>query len=281
MKCQVGYALPTGLQEITGKIGTSFGGVAIFAFGDMMQLKPCMGRFVCDEPISNAFKITHSINPRWRMFKSLILETNHRQGNDKPYADLMNRIRVGKHTEQDIALLKSRVRLANQPDLKKADLYIVCNRKECAKINEEYLNSLTGELLNIKARHHNATQKKYKPFIEQKDGTVARTAFMDELKLKTGAKVMLIHNIDTVDSLTNGQIGVLTAIIKTTSGEADKLIIRLQSKNAGKQNRQNHPGLAAKYPDCIVIERVSNQYTLRKKGGDVGATATVIQFPLQ
>ena len=119
-----------------------------------MQLKPCMGRY-----INNSFKITHSLNPIWQMFKSIILEINHRQGNDKPYANLLNRISVGKHTQEDVTLLKTRVRLANNPDLNKAGLYIVCKRKECAKINEEYLNSLTGELLTIKARHHHATYK--------------------------------------------------------------------------------------------------------------------------
>ena len=46
-------------------------------------------------------------------------------------------------------------------------------------------------------------------------------------------------------------------------------------------NRQNNPGLAARYPNCVAIERVSNQYGLRKKSGDVGATATVIQFPVK
>ena len=247
----------------------------------MMQLKPCMGRFICDDPINNSFKVTHSLNPRWKMFKSLILEINHRQGNDKPYADLLNRIRVGKHTEEDIALLRTRVRLAKSPDLKEVGLYIVCKRKECAQINEEYLNSLPGELLTIKARHHHATQKKYKPYIEPKDGAVATTSFIDELKLKIGGKLMIIHNINTVDSLTNGQLGVLITVIKTTSGEVDKLIIRLQNKNAGMQNKQNHPGLAKRFPGCIIIERVSNQYTLRRKGGDVAATATVIQFPVK
>ena len=46
-------------------------------------------------------------------------------------------------------------------------------------------------------------------------------------------------------------------------------------------NRSKHPGLAAKYPDCVIIERVSNQYTLRKRSGDVSTTATVIQFPIK
>ena len=68
-------------------------------------------------------------------------------------------------------------------------------------------------MIQIKAKHHHATQKKYKPWIEPKEGAVASTSFLDELKLKLGAKVMIIHNIDTVDSLTNGQLGVLVFFI--------------------------------------------------------------------
>ena len=99
--------------------------------------------------------------------------------------------------------------------------------------------------------------------IDHKEGAVASTAFIDELLLKIGAKVMLIHNIDTNDCLTNGQLGLLVDVIKTTHGKIDKIVLKLQNKKAGKQNRQNHPALSARYPDCVFIERVSNQYTLR------------------
>ena len=92
---------------------------------------------------------------------------------------------------------------------------------------------------------------------------------------------MIIHNIDTADGLTNGQLGELVTIIRTTKGEVDKLIVRLKKKNAGQHNRSKFPGLASRFPNCVIIERVSNQYTLRKKGGDVSNTATLFQFPLK
>merc|ERR1712082_295515 len=115
--------------------------------------------------------------------------------------------------------------------------------------------------------------------IEHKEG--ASTALINELVLKIGAKVMVIHNMDTVDCLTNGQLGVLVDAIKTTEGKIDKLIVKLKNTKAGKQNRQNNPALSARYPNCVIIERVTIQFTLRKKGGVVGTTATVIQFPIK
>ena len=271
VKSDMLYQLDLRLQEITEKIGVPFGGLSIIAFGDMMQLKPVMGRYVCDEPINMDFRMTHRIESRWHMFSSIILEINHRQGRDKPYADLLNRIRVGKQTQEDLDLLRTRVRPENHPDLKNADLYLMCKRKDCAKRNLLDLNKLDGKMIKIKAKHHHPTQKNYKPWIEPKEGAIASTSFLDELYLKIGAKVMLIHNINTTDALTNGQLGRLVDMIKTKSGDIDKLIIKLKNKAAGKQNRQKHPGLTARYPDCVFIERVSNQYPLRKKSGDVGS----------
>ena len=281
VKSDLLYQLDLRLQEITEKIGKPFGGLAVFVLGDMMQLKPCMGRYICQEPINPDFKTTHALAPRWQMFKCILLETNHRQGNDKPYAELLNRIRVGQQTKEDIALLKTRVRPKNHPDLKKASLFIVCKRRDCAEMNAQYLNSLDGELVTIEAKHHNATQAKYKPYIEPKEGAVASTSFIDKLKLKIGAKVMIIHNINTADCLTNGQLGELVSLIKTTGGEVDKLIIQLNNKRAGQENKSKHCQLTSKYPDCVVIERVNIQYTLRKRSGEAGASATVIQFPVK
>ena len=105
------------------------------------------------------FKVTHSLDPRWKMFKCIILEVNHRQGNDKPYAELLNRIRVGKHTQEDIALLQTRVRPRKHLDIKEASLHIVCKRKECADINKLSVAKMKGELITIEAIHHHATKK--------------------------------------------------------------------------------------------------------------------------
>ena len=136
-------------------------------------------------------------------------------------------------------------------------------------------------MITIKAKHHHATQAKYKPHIDKKDGSVASTSMMNELELKIGAKVMLIHNIDMVDKLTNGQLGELMGVVKTTTGQIDKLIIKFNNKTVGENNKQKHRSLNIKYPDCVVIERIALQYKLRKRSGEAGSSATVIQFPVR
>ena len=72
------------------------------------------------------------------------------------------------------------------------------------------------------------------------DGSVASASFINELKLKLGAKIMLIHNIDTSDCLTNGQLGVLVSVIKAKMGDINKLIIKLNCLEAGAENRRKN-----------------------------------------
>ena len=129
-------------------------------------MKPCMGRYIHDEPMNTDVKVTHSLDPRWRMFKCIILEVNHRQGNDKPYAELLNRVRVRQQTQEDITLLQSRVRPNKHIDIKEASLHIVCKRKDCANVNLVNIGKMKCELIIIKAVHHHATQKKYKQSID-------------------------------------------------------------------------------------------------------------------
>ena len=83
-----------------------------------------------------------------------------------------------------------------------------------------------------------------------------------------------------MDSLTNGQMGILKDVIESKEGNVEKLIVKLDNENAGRMNRQKNPFLSEKYPDCVVIDRMSLQYSLRAKSGDVGSTATLIQFPV-
>ena len=114
------------------------------------------------------------------------LEINHRQGKDKEYAEMLNRVREGKQTEADIDKLKEKIRPYGHSDLDQVSLYIVCKKKECAKINRQYIELLAGDEIILHANHFHAAQKKYKPLICKKEGTVGNSSFMDKLILKIG-----------------------------------------------------------------------------------------------
>ena len=281
VKADMLYQLDLRLQEVKEKVGTPFGGVSVLTFGDLMQLAPTIGRYVFQEPANPDFHITSRLDNRWEMFSSVLLEKNHRQGKDRQYADLLNRVRVGEQTEEDLELLSSRVRKEGHKDLKKVQIHIGCKRKDVSERNEKYILKLPGLPTILRAKHHNPTQKKFTPYISTKDGVVGSTQFMSHLLLKSGAKVMIIHNIDVPDMLCNGQIGTLVDMIKKDGKEVDVLVIKLNNRKAGEKNREKHSSLKERYPDCVFIERVSFQYTLGGKKAEVGTTATVIQFPVR
>ena len=281
VKSDMLYQLDFRLQEIMMN-QKPFGGISLFVFGDLMQLKPVMGNFIFEKPYQKDYEMLHRCNPRWKMFRCIVLEKNHRQGKDKGYAELLNRLRIGAETEEDIETLKSRIRNEKHNDIQKADLFIGAKRKDCFKINQNHIfKKIKGELIKIHSINYQQNQKEFKPRVNEKDETIGNTKFQNKLLLKRSAKVMIIHNIDTIDGLTNGQFGILIDVTyKNDQETVDKLIIQLRNSKAGDMNRQKHPLLASKYPGCVMIDRVSFQYSICNSSGDVGSTATLIQFPV-
>ena len=128
-----------------------------------------------------------------------------------------------------IEKLKTRIRRRGHKELKNVSLFIVCTKRECARINTEYLDTLDDNDIFLKARHHLQTQKKYTPYICKKEGTIGNSSFMDNLRLKIGCKVILIHNIDTSDGLTNGQLGALIDILRADDGTVSGLIVEFKN----------------------------------------------------
>ena len=186
---------------------------------------------------------------------------------------------MGDFNPQDLQPLRERIRNEGHPDLDQADLWIHGVRRSVTKRNNEYLKKLEGEEVALKAVHHQAQQKKFKVKIDDKDGTVGGTAFLDTLKVKIGARTMIIHNVDVVDGITNGQLGVVMAFIRTKTGNVDKIVFKPRDPSIGGINRAKNPSLSSKYPECIFVEKVSFQYSMTKSGTS-GSSRTIIQFPL-
>ena len=101
------------------QVNRPFGDLAVFIFGDIFQLQPPKGAYVFSEPTHREHSVVYNLVNLWETFTVVILEENHRQGEDKTYADLLNRVRTGKFTEEDINLLKTRVRDPKDPIVKK------------------------------------------------------------------------------------------------------------------------------------------------------------------
>ena len=179
-------------------------------------------------------------------------------------------------------MLESRVRPDGHKDLENATIYIGCTKKFVSKHNDTYIKNLSGDMITLKAINiHPYKKGEYKPPLDEVSGTIGGTAFKDVIEVKKGAKIILIHNLDTSDCLTNGQLGVLVDVILRKNGTVDKLVVKFNNKNVGRKSILNNKSLLQKFPSgCVILERVQIQYSLRKKGNSTGATATLYQFPI-
>ena len=283
VKADLLYQLDMRLKEITQKPDKIFGGVGIFAFGDLLQLQPIQARYIFQEPRCNDYKLGFHSGAYWQSFEAIILEENHRQGNDRSYADLLNRVRVGRQTDEDIKQLENRVRPKNHQDLAGV-MYINCTNVEVNKINQIGLKALNSELIVNEAVHFHQTIKNFKPPINSRGniGTERNeTPFQQTLYMKVGAKVMLTYNIDVLDCLTNGSRGHIVAFDITNTGFIEKVIVKFDDVHQGKRKQASDRALQKKYPGCTAIEKILYQYSLGRKKSSVSNSAKVIQFPLR
>ena len=165
-----------------------------------------MGSYIKQYPTNQEVWLVYEVDSVWHIFECIILEINHRQGEDKEYANMLNRIRVGQETPEDIQKLKERVRKENSPEIEKETdaLYIFGTNKNVNKMNNRRLKQLKGEEQVIMAICLHKSIKSFKPPMDKGSGTVQKTPFQMELRVKIGAKVMLTYNVDTSDGLTNG-----------------------------------------------------------------------------
>ena len=167
VKCDQLFQLDMRLREVTQKPDKLFGGVAIFAFGDILQLKPCQARYIFEEPVCQSYKIGFFSETHWQAFKVINLEENHRQDGDKDYADVLNRIRVGQQTSEDISILETRVRPLIHSDLDGA-MFLACTNVRVNELNARGLNALNTEFVTVEAVNMHPTISNFKPNVNSK-----------------------------------------------------------------------------------------------------------------
>ena len=114
-------------------------------------------------------------------------------------------------------------------------------KEPVSRYNEKQVSKLPGKLHNCKATHIQAMSKAYKPKIEQNTGRIGDTQYVDSLKIKIGARAMLIFNIDVSDLLCNGATGTVVGIEECQKGNVSTVIVQFDNTAAGKESQQRNP----------------------------------------
>ena len=254
-----------------------FGGISVVLVGDLLQLPPVQGRFIFDRPLGEKAAIAHDLFSIWKEFTPVILEHNHRQGDASTWADALNRFRFGKVTDEDKALLESRVIPAESAP--KDCCHIFYTNMEVARHNAKVLSDLTGESVVIEATI--IAPRGYSPSIKQ-DGRIDQTQFLQRLEVKLGARVMLISNVNTTDELVNGAMGIIVGIERKDNKVIDCIIVRFDNETVGEGQRAKNPKYSAKFKNQngTPIFRHEQEYFLGKRQQH-SASARIFQFPLR
>jgi ATP-dependent exoDNAse (exonuclease V) alpha subunit len=154
------------LKTVRGRSFEPFGGVRIVAFGDMYQLKPINAEM--------PFKAVS-----WNL-KKLELTKIHRQS-DGPWKDVLEAMKHNNLTSEQIAWLNKRVDIRN-------DAPRICLRNEDV---DSWNNQKLADIKNQERTFY--AEKACEPDVDKAE--IKKNSTMPEvLKLKVGAKVMMLNN---------------------------------------------------------------------------------------
>ena len=192
-----------------------FAGMNIIAVGDFFQLKPVCAPFIF-YPTPN--DLIHLWNDN---FTTMILQSNQRQSNDSTYAKLLNNVRLGNPSSDDIQKLLGRVNVHLLDNSFDTALRLFPTNKQCDDYNNEMTIKLQTEtgytvhqirssntLLNKQSVQGNDHINDIYSLIDPDD--TKSSGLSDILTLAVGSRVMLIRNINVLQGLTNGALGTIT-----------------------------------------------------------------------
>lgn len=165
-----------------------FGGVQLVLFGDFFQLPPVNSSNFCFESeIWDEAEI-----------QTIILKEIFRQ-QSTDFINLLNNVRYGTLSRDDISLLKTRFNLIDDGMIKPTILST--HNSIVESINSEYLNNLNTKSMDYEAEFEG---KKDKIEILKKN-CIAK----EFLTLKIGCQVMMLKNTYQKEGIINGSTGIV------------------------------------------------------------------------
>ena len=138
------------LKDIKGS-SLPFGGVNIIAIGDLFQLQPVMDGYIFQDMDNDEYGIL-APNIWQELFKMFELQQIMRQRASKQFAELLNRLREGNHTKEDITKLKERTIIETCTNYPKDAPHLFIQNAEVNDFNNRAHNALSGTKYSIKAQ---------------------------------------------------------------------------------------------------------------------------------
>lgn len=246
-----------------------FGGINILLFGDLMQLPPVSkiaGGSYCFRQPQN---LSGEIN-LWHLFSFCELPQNMRQAGDTTFVDILNSLRVGELTMQQLSVLDGRripltgpfddgeaVRI--YPTIKQVEAYNTTITAELKKHTKVYTINAVDISLEAKT-YGQHPRNEYIPNDPNKTGGIPNM-----LEIGIGSRVMLRRNMNINHGLVNGAMGVIRKIewpaLRREQLEIGELPQAIYLEFDDSSITGNHPGVG------VRIEPSTTEFdALRGKG---------------
>ena len=236
------------LQQIMGT-KEPFGGLSIITVGDLFQLKPVFDNWIFENSKDGYSALATNL---WQQyFQMFELSEVMRQREDKDFAEILNRIREGKHTEADIEVLKKRILnlSAQHADYPINSTHLFSTNMAVDQHNHDIFHKSTNEKVEIKAidivlgdLSDELKQRLKKQIPNDPSKTMGLYSVCSILK---DAKYDLTTNVSVVDGMTNGAECIIKKIdYRVPSSLRPSIIwVLFQEEHIGKDYRKEYSHL--------------------------------------
>lgn len=170
----------------------AFGGIQLILFGDFLQLQPVSRESAVKFAFQGASWASSSIK-RFELTKVFRQE-------DQSFVDALNLIRLGQITPVVRKMLESRWKVTD-PNPIIQGIIVHTHNSDVDRENEEWLRKLNGPERHFETRDSGEFGSLC---------TLQKHCLAPErLKLKVGAQVMLLWNLEPLGGLANGTLGII------------------------------------------------------------------------
>ena len=188
-----------------------FGGVQLLCCGDFLQLPPVSAR----GGFAFEAKCWRRCFPEQRALTRVF-----RQSGDDAFLQILGELRIAKLSNKSAALLR---RLKHTDLSEWTSRGIEPTRLQCYNADVDAINEARLKALKTAPEHL--------PCVDKGDGEryARHHPYAATLKLKIGAQVMLLSNLDVSAGLANGARGVVEEFVRAPSRSVDGVLVRWAS----------------------------------------------------
>ena len=262
------------LQEIKAN-KEAFGGVHIILVGDLFQLRPVGDTWIFSTSSDGYATLAPNL---WQQhFKMFELTEIMRQKDDIVFAELLNRVREGNQTQEDIDLL--RTRSIKSTDAKYIELKNELHLFPCNAAVDNHNASLFNDLVAEKAEINcfdtvlgeDMEEVKQRILKQIKGKKTNDTGNLSQiLKVALGLQYDTTHNVSIEDGICNGTPCVLKRIHYMEPGIIPSCLwVQFPDRTIGRKTRKEYMHYYKRYPEIspewTPIWSVRRTFMFRRK----------------